>query len=307
MSVNIDAKLVRDLREKTGAGMMDCKKALVETNGDFEEAVDLLRKKGLAAASKKAGRIAAEGVTAVLVSENTGTVVEVNAETDFVARNDKFQDLVKEVLVAAKSSSTEEDLKSFKTQSGKTVEELITEAVATIGENITFRRFNNVSVTNGVIASYVHNAVAPSMGKISVLVAIESEGDKEALAQLGKMIAMHIAAARPSYLESKEVPADILEREKAIFKETALQSGKPLNVVEKMIEGRIRKFYEEVVLLEQEYVIEGKIKVSEVIARTEKELGAAINLKTFVRYELGEGIEKAESNFAEEVASMTKN
>lgn len=303
----ITASMVKELREKTGAGMMDCKKALVEANEDFEAAIDWLRTKGLAAAAKKAGRIAAEGLTAIAVDGTKGAVVEVNSETDFVSRNETFQGLVKEVAQIAVNYSNLESLKSAKTSSGKTVEEEIVANIATIGENLNLRRMQALEVKDGVIASYVHNASADGMGKISVLVALESTGDKAKLMEVGKQIAMHVAAAKPQSLNKEGVDPSLIQREKDIFTEQSRASGKPDNIIEKMIEGRIRKFLEEIVLLDQAFVIDGKTKISDVVANLAKELGTPVELKNFVRLEIGEGIEKEESNFADEVAAVAKN
>ncbi len=300
----ISANLVKDLREKTGAGMMDCKKALVETNGDFEAAVDWLRTKGLAAAAKKAGRVAAEGLTAVCVNGTTASVIELNSETDFVARNEQFQNLVTTIAKIAINHNDLESLKSAKTLSGKTVEEEVTENIAVIGENLNLRRMATLNVTDGVIASYVHNSVAPNIGKISVIVALESTGNKAELEKVGKQIAMHIAAINPKSLDTSSLDQELVERERSIFSEQARASGKPDSIIEKMVEGRIRKFYEEVVLLEQMFVIDGKTKISDVIAELAKTAGAPVKLKSFVRFELGEGIEVEETNFADEVASV---
>lgn len=302
----VSAALVKELREKTGAGMMDCKKALMETTGDFETAVDWLRKKGLAAAAKKAGRVAAEGLTALVVDGVKGAAIELNAETDFVSKNEQFQKLVGEVVSLAKDCNSIEELKAANTNSGKNVEDLVTANVATIGENLNLRRMQAVTVNDGVVASYVHNSVAHNMGKISVLVALESSGDKAKLLDLGKKIAMHIAAAKPIALVKDEVDPALIEREKGIFVDQARASGKPENIIEKMIEGRIRKYLEEVVLLDQLFVIDGKTKISEIIKGSEKDVGASVELKAFVRYELGEGIEKEEKNFADEVAEAVK-
>ena len=298
----MSAALIKELRERSGAGMMDCKKALDEANGDMEAAVDWLRKKGLASASKKAGRVAAEGLVAVAVEGTTGVAVELNSETDFVARNEQFQDLVGAIAAKAIGQNDVEALKAATLTDGKTVEAAITDAIATIGENMNLRRVESLSVSEGVVASYVHSAAKPGMGKIGVLVALESAGKKEALEALGKQIAMHVAAAKPEALNRDGVDASSLEREKSVLREQALASGKPENVVEKMIEGRIRKFYEEVVLLEQAFVIDGKTQVSEIVKAAEAEAGAAITLTGYVRFGLGEGIEKAEDDFAAEVA-----
>jgi elongation factor Ts len=304
--MSVSASLVRDLRTKTGAGMMDCKKALVETSGDFEAAIDWLRTKGLAAAAKKAGRIAAEGLTAVVVDGYKAAAIEINSETDFVSRNEIFQDLTRKIAKKALTCGNIDELKSANVD-GKSIEELIISNVATIGENLSLRRMQTVSVKDGVIASYVHNTVADDMGKISVLVALESTGDKAKLMALGKQIAMHIAAAKPECLNKESVDPALIQREKDIFTEQSRASGKPDNIIEKMIEGRIRKFLEEIVLLDQVFVIDGKSQISEVVENTAKELGVPVALTSYVRFELGEGIEKEETNFADEVASVAKN
>lgn len=298
----ITAGLVKDLREKTGVGMMDCKKALMETNGDFEAAVDWLRKKGLSTAAKKAGRVAAEGLVAAIVNGTTAAVVEVNSETDFVARNDKFQSLVSDIVKLAIKHADIDSLKADKMASGKTVEEEVVEHVATIGENLHLRRMSNIKITDGVIASYVHNAVVDGLGKIAVLVALESSADKTKLTTLAKQIAMHVAAAKPQSLDIDNIDPSLVAREREIFFEQSRASGKPDNIIEKMVDGRIRKFYEESVLLEQVFVIDGKTKISEVIAHSAKELGAPVVLKSFIRFELGEGIEQNKKDFASEVA-----
>ncbi len=305
--MTVSASLVKDLREKTGAGMMDCKKALVETSGDFEAAVDWLRTKGLAAAAKKAGRVAAEGLTILEVQEKVASAVEINSETDFVSRNENFQELAKKVVHKALECKNIDELKLAKIESAKNVEELIVENVAVIGENLNLRRMHTISVKDGVIASYVHNAVAENMGKISVLVALESSGDKTKLMEVGKQIAMHIAAAKPECLDKESVDPSLIQREKEIFTEQSRESGKPDNIIEKMIDGRIRKFLEEIVLLDQVFVVDGKSKISEVVHNLSKEVGAPVALTSYVRFELGEGIEKEEKNFADEVASVVKN
>ncbi len=305
--MTVSASLVKDLRLKTGAGMMDCKKALVETSGDFEAAIDWLRTKGLAAAAKKAGRVAAEGLTALEVAGTTGAVVEINSETDFVSRNEAFQNLTKKVAKQALSCKNIEELKTAHIESGKTTEDLIVENVATIGENLTLRRMKQLQVKDGVVASYVHNAVAENMGKISVLVALESTGDKAKLMEVGKQIAMHVAAAKPEYLTQDLVDPDLVQREKEIFVEQSKSTGKPDNIIENMIEGRIRKFMQEIVLMNQVFVIDGKSKISDIVANLAKELGTSVVLTDYVRFEIGEGIEKEETNFADEVASVAKN
>lgn len=302
--MSISASLVKDLREKTGAGMMDCKKALLETNGDFESAVDWLRTKGLAAAAKKAGRVAAEGLTAVCVKGTQGAAIEINSETDFVSRNEIFQNLVKNVAELAVGLDNIDSLKVAKSQSGKSVEEEIANNVATIGENLSLRRMQTLSVKDGVIASYVHNSSAENMGMISVLVALESSGDKAKLMETGKQIAMHVAASRPQTLNKEGISQDMIQREKDIFTEQSRASGKPDDIIAKMIEGRIRKFLEEIVLLDQVFVMDGKTKISDVISLLAKELGTSVELKSYIRFERGEGIEKEEKNFADEVAAV---
>ena len=304
----ITAALVKELREKTGAGMMDCKKALAETEGDMEGAVDWLRKKGLAAAAKKSGRVAAEGLVGVATNGLVGAAVELNAETDFVARNDAFQNAVSTVTTLALDSNG--DLETLKgvayPGTGRTVGEELTHLVATIGENMNLRRVAKLEVKDGIVASYVHSALVPGLGKIGVLVALESTGDKAKLADLGKQIAMHIAAARPEALDIADVDPTALDRERAVLTEQAATSGKPANIIEKMVEGRVRKYYEEVVLLEQLYVIDGETKIRKVVENAAKDVGAPVSLTGFVRFTLGEGIEKEATDFAAEVASMAR-
>ncbi|HEY1721878.1 MAG TPA: translation elongation factor Ts [Magnetospirillaceae bacterium] len=301
----ITASLVKDLREKTGAGMMDCKKALAETSGDLEAAVDWLRKKGLSAAAKKSGRVAAEGLVAVTASGPKGAVVEVNAETDFVSRNEQFQGFVK---MAAETALAKGDdvaaLKVAPAPGGKSVEETLTSLIATVGENMTFRRAKSVAVKQGVVASYMHSAVAPGLGRIGVLVALESTGDAAKLAEVGKQIAMHIAAANPQFLSVASVDPAAVARERAVLTEQAATSGKPPAVIEKMVEGRIRKYYEEVVLLEQVFVIDGETKVSKIVENAATAAGAPITVTEFVRFALGEGIQKETKDFAAEVAAQ---
>ncbi|MFA5040255.1 MAG: translation elongation factor Ts [Bdellovibrionales bacterium] len=302
----VTATMVKDLREKTGAGMMDCKKALNETKGDMEAAVDWLRKKGLSAAAKKAGRVAAEGLVVVASAGTKAAVVEVNAETDFVARNDKFQAFSLQVAkVALETGADIETLKNAKHPSGGTVQEALTNLVATVGENMSLRRAAVLSVPQGVVATYVHNALAPNLGTIGVLVALESSADATKLAELGKQIAMHVAAARPEALSIKDVDTKALDRERNVLAEQARASGKPEAIIAKMVEGRLRKYYEEVVLLEQIYVVDGESRIADVIEKASVSLGAPVKLTGFVRYQLGEGIEKAAGcDFAEEVAKM---
>ena len=289
----ISANAVKELREKTGAGMMDCKRALDETKGNMDEAVDYLRKKGLASAAKKAGRTAAEGVVSVAVSADgkQAAVAEFNSETDFVAKNPEFQSLAAELAQAVLAGK--QDSKA----------EAITALVAKIGENLVFRRFETLSVSNGIVATYIHNQVAPNLGKIAVLVGLESAGDAAKLQELGKQIAMHIAAAKPTALTRDEVDSSILAKEKEIFTEQARQQGKPDNVIEKMVEGRIQKFYGEVVLPEQIFVMDNKSKVSDIVAAKAKEIGADIKLAGFKLVILGEGIEKEQTDYAAEVAA----
>ncbi|MBN9565863.1 MAG: elongation factor Ts [Alphaproteobacteria bacterium] len=300
----ITATMVKDLREKTGAGMMDCKKALGEVNGDFEQAVDWLRTKGLAAAAKKASRVAAEGLIGVASNATSAAIVEVNSETDFVARNEQFQVLVRDIAQAAVSVKGDvESLKNAKVEDS-TVADALTNLVAVIGENMTIRRSDCLSVSKGVVATYIHNASAPQLGRIGVLVALESEANPDELLALGKKLAMHVAASSPVALKVSDVSADALEREKNILIEQAKSTGRPADIIEKMVEGRIRKFYEEVVFLEQGFVMDPSTKVSQVIEQEAKALGKPIELTAYVRYALGEGIEKAASNFADEVAAQ---
>jgi elongation factor Ts len=302
----ITAATVKELRERTGAGMMDCKKALGETGGDMEAAIDWLRTKGLAAAAKKAGRTAAEGLVGVAVQANRGAVVEVNSETDFVAKNETFQEFVRTVSqLALTASGTVQGLLAANWPAGGTVEEKLTSNIATIGENQSLRRSAVLQVTDGVVVSYVHNAAAPGLGKIGVLVALESGGEKAALEALGKQLAMHIAAANPLALRGDDLDAALIERERGIALEKAKESGKPDTIVEKMVEGAIAKFRKENALLSQLFVMDNKTKVEGVLAAEAKRLGAPIELTTYVRFQLGEGIEKKESDFAAEVAAAS--
>jgi elongation factor Ts len=305
----ITAALVKQLREKTEAGMMDCKRALTVTAGDFEAAVDWLRTKGLAAASKKSGRVAAEGlVAAALASGTEGVLVEINSETDFVGRNEIFQQLVQGVATVALThhESREGLLAAQYPGTGRNVGDEVAHHIAVIGENIQLRRVASLSVSQGVVISYVHNAVVPNLGKIGVLVGLESSAPKEKLETIAKQLAMHIAAAKPEVLSASEVSEENLLREKEIFREQAKASGKPAEIIEKMVEGRVRKYYEEVVLLEQVFVLDNKSKVSQVVEALAKELGTAVTLKGFVRFLIGEGIEQEKSDFASEVAAMSK-
>ncbi|MEB3415318.1 translation elongation factor Ts [Alteriqipengyuania sp. WL0013] len=296
---------VKTLREKTGAGMMDAKKALTEANGDIEAAVDALRAKGLATAQKKSSRTAAEGLVGVAVEGTKGVAVEVNSETDFVAKNDKFQDFVRKTTEAALSVDGDdvEALKAASYPDGGTVGDKLTDNVATIGENQQVRRMKTVEVSNGVVVPYMHNAAAENLGKIGVLVALESEAGEDVLVPLGKQLAMHIAAAFPQALDADGLDPAMIERERAIAAEKAAESGKPENVQEKMVDGAIKKFAKENALLSQLFVIDNKTPISDVVAKAGKDAGHEIVLKDYVRYQLGEGIEKEQSDFAAEVAA----
>ena len=302
----ISASDVKDLREKTGAGMMDCKKALAECNGDMEAAVDWLRKKGLSAAAKKSDRVAAEGTVAVNNQGTEGVLLEVNAETDFVARNEQFQSYVKQVIQNVYTTGADiEALKSSKVGSD-TVAEALTNLIATIGENMTIRRAAHLKVSEGVVSSYVHNAMGDNMGRIGVLVALKTSGDKAKAEEVGRKIAMHIAASAPLALREEEISADVVEKERAFAMEKARESGRPENVLEKMVDGHVRKFLAESVLLNQPFVMEPKKTVAEYIADAAKEIGAATEVEAFTCFRLGEGLEKKEDNFAAEVAAMSK-
>ncbi|HWK47870.1 MAG TPA: translation elongation factor Ts [Stellaceae bacterium] len=301
----ITAALVKDLREKTGAGMMDCKRALTESGGEIEAAIDWLRKKGLAAAAKKASRVASEGLVAVMTAGTIGAAVEVNSETDFVARNEAFQELVRGIVEAAVQHGGDvEVLKGLHLPVfDRTIDAHLTHLVATIGENMNLRRAEHLTVRHGAVVGYVHNPVAPGLGKIGVLVALESEADDAALQALGRQLAMHVAAAAPEYLDITSVDPAALDRERDILKEQARASGKPEAIIDKMVEGRLRKFYEEVVLLEQVYVIDGETRIAKVVENAAKAAGKPIALTGFTRMKLGEGIEKEIQDFAAEVAA----
>ena len=306
---DITAALVKQLRDKSGAGMMDCKAALTESDGDVEAAVDWLRTKGLAAASKKAGRIAAEGLVACAVADGKGVVIEVNSETDFVARNEDFQEFVG--AVAEVGLSVDGDLDRLNAANfpgaGKVVSEQLTDMIATIGENLNLRRAQGLEVKDGIVASYVHSAVVPGLGKIGVLLALESAGDKDKLAALGKQIAMHVAATNPLSVTTDDLdPADV-ERERAVLTEQAQESGRPDDIIAKMVDGRLRKFFEEVVLAEQVFVIDGETKVGKVIEAAAEDVGAPVAIKGFIRFALGEGVEREEKDFAAEVAQQLGN
>src|SRR5580700_203250 len=302
----ITAALVKELREKSGAGMMDCKRALTESNGDLEAAFDGLRKKGLAAAAKKAGRVAAEGLVGVATAARTGAIVEVNSETDFVARNELFQTFVRSV--AALAVSAERDVEALKAASfagnGKTVEGELTDLIGRIGENLVLRRVARLTVGQGHVASYVHNMVSPGLGKIGVLVALESVAGEDVLAPLGRQLAMHVAAANPQYLDVAAVPAAALDREREVLRSQALESGKAAGIVDRMVEGRLRKFYEESVLLDQVYVIDGESRVGKVVEAAAQEARTPIAIAAFVRFALGEGIDRPTTDFAAEVGAQ---
>jgi elongation factor Ts len=300
----ITAATVKELRERTGAGMMDCKKALAENNGEMEASIDWLRAKGLAAAAKKAGRTAAEGLVGVAVEGNRGAVVEVNSETDFVAKNEIFQDFVRNVAKLALQHGTDvEALGATQYPEGGTVQEKLTDNIAKIGENQSLRRGAVVEVSEGAVVSYVHNQVGPGLGKIGVLVALESAAPAETLNALGKQIAMHVAAAHPQALDADSLDPALIERERAIAMEKAKESGKPQNIIEKMVEGGLAKFRKDNALLSQLFVMDNKTPVAEVVASAAKDAGKGIELKGFVRFQLGEGIEKKQEDFAAEVAA----
>ena len=302
--VEVTAALVKELRERTGAGMMDCKKALIESAGDSEAAAEWLRAKGLAAAAKKAGRVASEGLIGIGSTDTAAAIVEVNAETDFVSRNESFQDYVNSLAELALDHPSAEALNTAKFPgAAHDVAEQNTRMIATIGENITIRRALALNVKKGVVATYTHNSVAPGLGKIGVLVALESEGDAEKLRELGKQLAMHVAATSPAAVTVAELDPQTVVRERSILAQQAADSGKPPEIVEKMVEGRLRKYYEEVVLDQQTFVIDGESKIADVIENAAKDLGSAITIAGFVRYGLGEGIEKQETDFASEVAA----
>lgn len=305
----ITAALVKELREKTGAGMMDCKKALSETGGDIEAGVDWLRKKGLAAAAKKAGRVAAEGLVGIATGEGAAAVVEINSETDFVARNESFQEAVRAVadIALANGGDLEKVGAADFPGTGRTVSEEVTHLVATIGENINLRRTAALSVDGGVVASYMHSASGPGIGRIGVIVGLQSNGDHDKLNALGRQVAMHVAAANPQAVSPEDLDADMVERERAVLIDQAKASGKPDNIIEKMVEGRIRKFFEEVALLQQTWVIDGETKVSKVLEGAADDVGAPVSVTGFVRFALGEGVEKEEQDFAAEVAETLKS
>ena len=303
---NITASLVKDLRDKTGAGMMDCKRALTETGGDMEAASDWLRKTGLLKAAKKATRVAAEGLIGVAVGGDAGALVEVNAETDFVARNDEFKEFVKTAAKLALEEGGDVEKLLARPMGGGSVKEALTDMIAKIGENMSVRRAVALAVSPGVVSSYVHNAASPELGKIGVLVALKSTADKAKLAALGKQLAMHVAAASPLALTAAHLSKDVVDRELAIQTDLVNQNskGKPANIIEKMLEGRMRKYYEDTVLLEQTFVIDGETQVAKVLEKASKDFGAPIEIEGFVRFQVGEGIDKMTDDFADEVGKL---
>ncbi|PCJ01206.1 MAG: elongation factor Ts [Alphaproteobacteria bacterium] len=300
---DVTASMVKELRANTGVGMMDAKKALVANDGDMEKSVDWLRTQGLSKAEKKAGRTAAEGLVGVVTEGTTGSVVEINSETDFVSRNEEFQGFVREIVNVAKTVDSVEALAAADL-GGKSVEDVITSKIATIGEHMSLRRMTTLKVPEGAVVGYVHSALADGLGKIGVLVALESSASDDALQVIGKQVAMHIAASNPRFLGKGDVDADVLERERTVLKEQAIASGKPPEIAEKMVDGRIRKFYEEICLTEQTFIMDTDKTVAEAVAAAGKDAGAEIKLVAFARVQLGEGIEKKEEDFAAEVAAV---
>ncbi len=300
----ITASMVKELREKTGAGMMDCKQALTENDGDMEKAIDWLRAKGLSKAAKKSSRAAAEGLVGVVTDGTRAALVEVNSETDFVARNEEFQKMVAEIArVALDAKGDVEALKAATFPgSDKSVEEYVKEMVGKIGENMTVRRTAYLEVPEGAVVAYMHNQAAPGLGKIGVLVALESSGDVARLEELGKKLAMHVAAAAPLALTEADIPAEVAERERAVYMEQARESGKPENIIEKMVEGRMKKFFKESVLMSQIFVMDNETPIEKVVKDAESEVGAPVKLVGFNRMQLGEGVEKKQEDFAAEVA-----
>jgi elongation factor Ts len=305
MMAEVTASLVKELRQKSGAGMMDCKRALKETDGNLDEAVDWLRTKGLASAAKKAGRIASEGLVGIASKGNSGAILEVNSETDFVARNDEFQTFVRNITALAVSAGDIDTLKATSYPGeDRNVEEQLTHMIATVGENMGLRRMSVLNVESGIIASYMHNAISSGLGKIGVLVALQSDGATDKLNAFGKQLAMHIAAAAPQSVSRDDLDQKIVERERQVLSDQARVSGKPEDIIEKMVEGRIRKFYEEVCLLDQTYVVDGESKISDVLEKAAKDLGSPVSIIGFDRFALGEGIEKEKEDYATEVAAL---
>ena len=302
----ITAALVKELRDKTGAGMMDCKNALVETNGNIEESVDWLRKKGISGAEKKSARVAADGVVTVSVKNNAAALVEINSETDFVSRNPDFQNFARNIsIIALDSGANLEDLKKASyLDSGKNVQETLTDLIGLIGENIVLRRTFLLNNINGLFSSYIHGQIDEGLGKIGVIVSIESNGDKNKVSDFGKKIAMHIAASKPVAISANDVDPTIIQRERKVLTEQAKNSGKPDNIIEKMVEGRISKFFSEITLLDQTWVMDGESKVSQIIESIEKEMSCNIVIKDFKYFILGEGIEVEKKDFAAEVAEQ---
>jgi elongation factor Ts len=306
--MSVTAAMVKELREQSGAGMMDCKKALNETNGDMEAAVDWLRTKGLAAAAKKSGRVASEGLVAIAVAGSNGALVELNSETDFVSRNDEFQGFASSLASLALDAGDLDALNALDyPETGRNVADELTQKIATIGENMTLRRMEKVTVTEGSVVPYIHNAAADGLGRIGVLVGLQSSASADVLTALGKQLAMHIAATSPASLSVDDLDPSLVARERDVLIEQAKASGKPQEIAEKMVEGRMRKFYEEVVLLEQTFVIDGESKVKDVITNTAKEAGTDIALTSFKHFVLGDGVEKEETDFAAEVAAQLGN
>ena len=305
---DIKASLVKELRQQTGAGMMDCKRALTEMSGDMDQSVDWLRRKGLAAAAKKAGRVASEGLVTLLVDGHSGALVEVNAETDFVARNEDFQEFSREVarLALMCDGNIDHLRRSNYSESGLKVEEELVELVGRIGENMVLRRSGVVSVQEGVVGSYIHNSVKDGMGKLGVVVGLESSGEKDTLLELGRKLAMHICAAKPEAIERDGLDPNALSRERDVLRKQAKDSGKESEIIDKIVDGRLRKYYEEVVLKEQIFLVDGESRVDAIIDAVGKEIGAPIEVSGFLRFELGEGIEKVEEDFATEVAAQIK-
>jgi elongation factor Ts len=302
--MSVTASMVKELRDKTGAGMMDCKSALTETSGDMEAAVDWLRAKGLSRAAKKAGRVAAEGLIGVASTNDRAVMVEVNSETDFVARNEDFQKLVRAIAEAALTTDGSlEAVQAAKVPDGSTVEEAIKTAIGTIGENMTLRRTAMISAPNGTVSTYVHSPVSPGLGKIGVIVGLESSGDAEKLGGIGRQLAMHVAASSPLAVRVEELDPDVVARERAVYAEQARESGKPEAIIEKMVEGRMRKFHEEAVLLSQTFVIDTEKTVADALKAAESDVGGPVGVSAFAVFRLGEGVEKEESDFAAEVAA----
>jgi elongation factor Ts len=304
---NITAQMVKELRERTGAGMMDCKGALNETAGDVEQAIDLLRKKGLARAAKKAGRVAAEGLIALASNDSQGVLVEVNSETDFVARNDLFQGLVKMIAnVALRTGTDVEQLKTAKI-GGLTVSEAITDTIAKIGENISLRRASGLAVAGGTIGSYMHNAVEEGLGKIGVIVALQSKGKPDELKRFGRLLAMHVAASNPQAIDAAGLDPQVVHRERDVLADKYRAQGKPANVIEKIVESGLKAFYKEVCLVEQPFIHEPDQNVAQAISEAERKAGAPIKITGFVRYALGEGVDRPGTDFAAEVAAATRS